>query len=143
MVADYFGVAFLNVMHAIAADRGEAAGLALEAGVDIELPSGDAYLEPLAALVRTAAAVEAIVDRAVLRALKQKEELGLLEPDVYEDAPPASRGPRLARSTVTSPGGSPRSRWCCSRTTACCRCRGTTAGARRRHRARTPTAPRR
>jgi beta-glucosidase-like glycosyl hydrolase len=89
VVADYFGVAFLNVMHAIAADRGAAAAAALEAGVDIELPSGDAYLEPLAALVTDGTVPVEIVDRAVLRALKQKEELGLLEPDVYEDAPPA------------------------------------------------------
>jgi beta-glucosidase len=89
VVADYFGVAFLNVMHAIAADRGGAAAAALEAGVDVELPSGDAYLEPLAALVTDGTVPVEIVDRAVLRTLKQKEELGLLEPDVYEDAPPA------------------------------------------------------
>lgn len=89
VVADYFGVAFLTVMHAIAADRGAAAAAALEAGVDVELPSGDAYLEPLAALVTDGTVPVEIVDRAVLRALKQKEELGLLEPDVYEDAPPA------------------------------------------------------
>jgi beta-glucosidase len=89
VVADYFGVAFLNVMHAIAADRGTAAAAALEAGVDVELPSGDAYLEPLAALVMDGTVPVEIVDRAVLRTLKQKEELGLLEPGVYEDAPPA------------------------------------------------------
>ncbi|GAB2469735.1 glycoside hydrolase family 3 N-terminal domain-containing protein [Promicromonospora xylanilytica] len=89
VVADYFGVAFLNVMHAIAADRGAAAAAALEAGVDIELPSGDAYLEPLAALVMDGTVPIELVDRSVLRALEQKEELGLLEPDVYEDAPPA------------------------------------------------------
>lgn len=89
VVADYFGVAFLNVMHAIAADRGAAAAAALEAGVDVELPSGDAYLEPLAALVTDGSVPVEIVDRAVLRALAQKEELGLLEPGVYEDEPPA------------------------------------------------------
>ncbi|MET0787996.1 MAG: glycoside hydrolase family 3 N-terminal domain-containing protein [Cellulomonas sp.] len=88
VVADYFAVAFLQVMHAIAADRGEAAALALEAGIDIELPSGDAYLEPLADRVRAGALDEAFVDRAVLRALAQKEELGLLEPDAFEDEPP-------------------------------------------------------
>jgi beta-glucosidase-like glycosyl hydrolase len=90
VVADYFGVAFLTVMHAIAADRGAAAAAALEAGVDVELPSGDAYLEPLAALVTDGTVPVEIVDRAVLRALRQKEELGLLEPEAYEDAPPAA-----------------------------------------------------
>jgi len=81
VVADYFGVAFLTVMHAVVADRGRAAALALEAGVDIELPSGDAYLEPLIALIKAGEVDEALVDRAVLRALKQKEELGLLDED--------------------------------------------------------------
>ncbi|WP_020017782.1 beta-glucosidase family protein [Promicromonospora sukumoe] len=89
VVADYFGVAFLSVMHAIAADRGAAAAAALQAGVDVELPSGDAYLEPLAALVKDGDVPVEVVDRAVLRALAQKEELGLLDPDVYEDEAPA------------------------------------------------------
>ncbi|WP_369370153.1 beta-glucosidase [Promicromonospora sp. Populi] len=89
VVADYFGVAFLAVMHAAAADRGTAAAAALEAGVDIELPSGDAYLEPLAALVAAGTVPVEIVDRAVLRALRQKEELGLLDPEAYEGDPPA------------------------------------------------------
>ena len=88
VVADYFAVAFLQVMHAIAADRGEAAALALEAGIDIELPTGDAYLQPLAERVRAGALDLAFVDRAVLRALTQKEELGLLDPEAFEDEPP-------------------------------------------------------
>ncbi|WP_181430178.1 glycoside hydrolase family 3 N-terminal domain-containing protein [Curtobacterium sp. MCPF17_018] len=88
VVADYFSVAFLEVMHGIAADRGEAAALALEAGVDVELPTGDAYLAPLVERVRSGQVDEALVDRAVLRVLRQKERLGLLEPDAFaEDAP--------------------------------------------------------
>ncbi len=89
VVADYFAVAFLEVMQAIASDRGEAAALALTAGIDIELPAGDAYLAPLADQVRTGAISEAYVDRAVLRALRQKEALGLLEPDAFASGPPA------------------------------------------------------
>jgi beta-glucosidase len=88
VVADYFAVAFLEVMHRVAADRGEAAALALRAGIDVELPNGDAYLEPLAEQVRSGLLDEGFVDRAVLRALNQKEELGLLEPDAFEDEPP-------------------------------------------------------
>jgi beta-glucosidase-like glycosyl hydrolase len=88
VVADYFAVAFLEVMHGIAADRGEAAALALRAGIDIELPTGDAYLQPLADRVRAGDLDEAFVDRAVLRALSQKEELGLLDPGAFEDEPP-------------------------------------------------------
>src|SRR5690606_26953398 len=78
VVADYFGVAFLHLLHEVAADLGEAAALALTAGIDIELPSGDAYLQPLAEAVRSGRVDEALVDRAVLRALRQKEDLGLL-----------------------------------------------------------------
>ncbi|WP_220034885.1 glycoside hydrolase family 3 N-terminal domain-containing protein [Curtobacterium sp. MCPF17_031] len=88
VVADYFAIAFLEVMHAVAADRGEAAALALEAGIDVELPTGDAYLRPLVERVRSGQLDEAYVDRAVLRALAQKEALGLLDPDAYEDEPP-------------------------------------------------------
>lgn len=89
VVADYFSVAFLEVMHAIAADRGHAAALALKAGIDIELPSGDAYLQPLADRIRAGKFDEAYVDRAVARALAQKEALGLLDDDAYEDEAPS------------------------------------------------------
>ncbi|RMB62473.1 beta-xylosidase/alpha-l-arabinosidase [Tessaracoccus antarcticus] len=88
VVADYFSVAFLAVMHGVARDLGEAGQLALMAGIDVELPTGDAYLEPLAGQVRAGLLDEGYVDRAVLRVLAQKEELGLLEADVYEDEPP-------------------------------------------------------
>ncbi|UFS61216.1 glycoside hydrolase family 3 C-terminal domain-containing protein [Subtercola endophyticus] len=86
VVSDYFAVAFLQSMHAVASDRGHAAQLALEAGIDVELPSGDTYLEPLAERVREGLVPEALVDRAVLRVLAQKEELGLL--DARFDEPP-------------------------------------------------------
>ncbi len=89
VVSDYFGVAFLEVMHGVAASSGEAAGRALAAGVDVELPTGNAYLEPLAVAVRSGQVDEVLVDRAVLRALAQKEELGLLDDDAFADEPPA------------------------------------------------------
>jgi beta-glucosidase-like glycosyl hydrolase len=79
VVSDYFSVAFLELMHAVAADRGEAAELALTAGIDVELPTGDAFLEPLLERVRAGLADETLIDRAVLRVLTQKEELGLLD----------------------------------------------------------------
>ncbi|PPG50235.1 glycosyl hydrolase [Rathayibacter sp. AY2B3] len=86
VVADYFAVAFLHLMHAVAADLGEAAELALAAGIDVELPTGDAFLAPLAARIRAGEADEALVDRAVLRVLAQKERLGLLDAR-FDDAP--------------------------------------------------------
>ena len=89
VVADYFGVAFLRLLHHIADDLGEAAGLALTAGVDIELPTGDAYTAPLAEAVRAGRVDESLVDRAVLRVLHQKLELGLLDA-TFDDEPPST-----------------------------------------------------
>ncbi len=111
VAADYFGVAFLHLLHGVAADLGEAAELALEAGVDIELPTGDAYLGPLRERVEDGRTPVALVDRAVLRVLQQKEELGLLDADFSADDgededvdldPPAHRAlaRRLAERSV-------------------------------------------
>ncbi|SDQ64977.1 beta-glucosidase [Microbacterium sp. cf332] len=88
VVSDYFSVAFLHTMHAVAHDRGEAAQLALEAGIDVELPTGDAYVGPLAERVRAGLVDETLVDRAVRRVLTQKEELGLLD-ETFETPPTA------------------------------------------------------
>ena len=89
VVADYFGIAFLHNQHAVATDLGGAAAQALTAGVDIELPTGQAYLQPLVDQVRAGAVPEELVDRAVLRALRQKSELGLLDPDFEVEVPEA------------------------------------------------------
>jgi beta-glucosidase len=88
VVADYFGVAFLEVLHGLAGDLADAAGQALAAGVDVELPSGNAYLEPLRLAIEEGRVPEALVDRAVERVLRQKEELGLLDA-TFDDAPPS------------------------------------------------------
>lgn len=79
VVADYFGVAFLRLLHRVADDLGEAAALALTAGVDVELPTGDAFLAPLKAAVEAGHVDIALVDRALSRVLLQKERLGLLD----------------------------------------------------------------
>ena len=86
VVADYFAVAFLQSLHGVAGDLGEAAAQALTAGIDVELPTGTAYLAPLAELVRSGAVDEALVDRALLRVLGQKERLGLLDATFDPDA---------------------------------------------------------
>ncbi|GAB3843020.1 glycoside hydrolase family 3 N-terminal domain-containing protein [Micromonospora andamanensis] len=88
VVADYFGVAFLNLLHQVAADHADAAVQALTAGVDIELPTGDAYLT-LADSVRAGRLDESVIDQAVLRVLRQKLELGLLDA-TFTDEPAAS-----------------------------------------------------
>jgi beta-xylosidase len=87
VVADYFGVSFLQTLHRIAGGSGHAASLALTAGVDVELPFVRCYGEPLLAAVRDGSVPESLVDRAARRVLRQKAELGLLDPD-WSPAPP-------------------------------------------------------
>lgn len=89
VVADYFSVAFLQTLHGVAADAGDAAAQALLAGIDVELPTGTAFLEPLAARVRDGRTDEALVDRALRRVLAQKERLGLLDATAADFDPAA------------------------------------------------------
>ncbi|RVX41778.1 beta-glucosidase [Nonomuraea polychroma] len=90
VVADYFAVAFLHTLHAVAADAEDAAVQALSAGIDVELPTGVTYLEPLKQAVTSGRIEESLIDRALRRVLRQKAALGLLDDD-YE--PAALTGP--------------------------------------------------
>ncbi|WP_199443733.1 glycoside hydrolase family 3 N-terminal domain-containing protein [Umezawaea beigongshangensis] len=81
VVADYFAVKFLQTLHGVAADETHAAGLALAAGIDVELPTVRCYGEPLLRAVERGEVDEALVDRALRRVLAQKVQLGLLDPD--------------------------------------------------------------
>jgi len=83
VVADYYAIPQLQDLHHVAANKSEAAKLALEAGVDIELPEPDAYPH-LIELVKTGKISEAAIDRAVARNLRAKFLLGLFE-DPYVD----------------------------------------------------------
>jgi beta-xylosidase len=80
VVSDYWALAFLVMTHHLAADLEDAAGLALAAGVDVELPDTLAFAT-LTERVRRGELAESLVDRAARRVLLQKAELGLLDPD--------------------------------------------------------------
>ncbi|MER6127813.1 glycoside hydrolase family 3 N-terminal domain-containing protein [Streptomyces sp. NPDC001795] len=88
VVADYFGISFLESAHHVAASPGQAGALALTAGVDVELPAVRCFGTPLLEAVRAGQVPEPSVDRAVLRVLTQKCELGLLDPDWAPQPPP-------------------------------------------------------
>ncbi|MGA5808614.1 glycoside hydrolase family 3 N-terminal domain-containing protein [Streptomyces cellulosae] len=94
VVADYFGIAFLKTLHGIAGDFADAAGAALKAGVDIELPTVKTFGAPLVEAVTEGRVPEALIDRALRRVLTQKAELGLLDPD-WSPVPPAFDGADL------------------------------------------------
>ena len=83
LISDYAAVEEL-IPHGIAEDKKEAAKLAIEAGVDIDMMS-DVYLHYLKELVESGEVEESLVDEAVLRILKLKNDLGLFE-HPYKDA---------------------------------------------------------
>ncbi|MDG4781876.1 glycoside hydrolase family 3 N-terminal domain-containing protein [Micromonospora sp. WMMD961] len=79
VVADYFSVRFLETLHGVAGGAADAARLALRAGIDVELPTVDAFGAPLVEAVRRGEVDEALIDCALRRVLIQKIELGLLD----------------------------------------------------------------
>lgn len=77
VVADWNGIGQI-VFQGVAADRREAARLAIHAGVDLDMVSA-AYLEHLEELVESGEVDAALVDDAVRRVLRLKFRLGLFE----------------------------------------------------------------
>lgn len=78
VVADYFTTNQLIDAHRVAATKADAAKMALEAGLDCELPATDTYAH-IPDLVAEGALDESLVDRSVRRVLALKFELGLFE----------------------------------------------------------------
>lgn len=97
VVADYFAIAFLRSLHGVVGDWGDAAGAALRAGIDVELPTVHTFGSPLEEAVAAGRVDEELIDRALRRVLAQKEELGLLSAD-WNPLPPA-----LADKDFSSP----------------------------------------
>ena len=89
VVADYTAVEMLMQHHHVAETRGEAARLALLAGLDMELPATDCYGSPLKAEIEAGRIAQTVVDTAVRRVLRLKFQLGLFE-NPYVDAESAS-----------------------------------------------------
>ena len=87
VVSDYEAVDQLRRMHFVARDKSDAARIALEAGLDIELPFRDCYGGPLHEAIANGDVAEDILDRAVLRVLAAKEKLGLFSESVGADQP--------------------------------------------------------
>ena len=78
IVSDYAAIPELDYFHHVAADVGEAARLALAAGVDSDLPDGVAF-RTLADQVRAGKVSVAAVDAACARMLTLKFRAGLFE----------------------------------------------------------------
>ena len=84
-ISDYDAVGEL-VTHGVAENLKEAVRMALEAGCDIDMVRS-AYYQYLPELVREGTLPESLVDQAVMRVLRLKNELGLFE-NPYHGADP-------------------------------------------------------
>ncbi|WP_101295963.1 glycoside hydrolase family 3 N-terminal domain-containing protein [Halegenticoccus soli] len=83
VVSDYESVAFLKDEHGVASSYDDAATMALEAGLDVELPASECY-PTLVEAVENGDLAEETVDTAVRRVLRTKIRKGLLD-DPYVD----------------------------------------------------------
>ena len=117
VVSDYFGIQQLVSRQKVAVDLGRRRGQSLNAGVDIELPDGNAFLQ-LAGMIKDGRVTMARIDRAVSRILEMKMIAGLFE-HPYVDVDEAERAvehagpsrPRARRRTaVDRPAREPQPR---------------------------------
>ena len=77
LITDYAAIAEL-MAHGVAADKKEAARMAMEAGVDIDMCT-DCYASQLEGLIREGTIRQEQLDAAVWRVLCLKNRLGLFE----------------------------------------------------------------
>ncbi len=108
VVADYFTPLLLILSHRIAADRMDAAVLALEAGLDIELPDSACYKHLTRAVESGRISIE-LIDRSARRNLALKFRLGLFEnpcvdeeraPEVFQSPEARQLARRLAERSI-------------------------------------------
>lgn len=79
VVSDYFAIDMIGAYHHVTQNKSESAAMALQAGIDVELPSLDCYGEPLQQALEAGAVDMALVDEAVGRVLRMKFKLGVFE----------------------------------------------------------------
>ena len=90
VVSDYSAIDMLVDYHRVASDKKEAAKLALEAGIDVELPSKDCYDIPLKKALKEGLISEDLINESLRRILRVKFRLGLFE-DPYVNVDDISR----------------------------------------------------
>jgi beta-glucosidase len=94
MISDFGAVGEL-IAHGVAGDLAEAAGLALAAGIDIDMAS-EAYPKGLAEALSRGLITEAQIDAAVTRVLLLKARLGLFDDAFRRGATPVTPAQREA-----------------------------------------------
>ena len=79
VVSDYEAVLMIHNFHYMAKDLSTAGSLALQAGIDVELPTVVCYGEPMKEALESGALSMETIDLAVERHLDKKQALGLFE----------------------------------------------------------------
>ncbi|MFN8528764.1 MAG: glycoside hydrolase family 3 protein, partial [Anaerolineae bacterium] len=79
VVSDYFTIAQFVDYHHLTTDRTEAARMALEVGMDIELPTPNGYGDPLLSGLESGSIEMSLVDACVKRVLSTKFEMGIFD----------------------------------------------------------------
>ena len=79
VVSDYQAVTMIHDYHKAAVDKSAAAALALNAGIDVELPVTDCYCDPLKIALNAGDISLEQVDTSVHRHLQKKFEIGLFD----------------------------------------------------------------
>jgi beta-glucosidase len=102
IISDYAAIAEL-VVHGVAADLGDAAALALRAGIDLDM-MGFAYAGGLPLALERGLVAEHDIDAAVTRVLGLKERLGLFDDPYRTDGKPARHRQRAARKLARDAG---------------------------------------
>ncbi len=85
VVSDYEAVSMIHNFHYLAPDWSTAACLALEAGIDVELPTINCYGDPLRYALEAGRISLETVEQAVFRHLQKKVELGLFDNPYVEE----------------------------------------------------------
>jgi beta-glucosidase len=79
VASDYDAIRMLKEYHRVVASLAEAGALALQAGIDIELPLSDCFNQELRERIDNGTVPVTVLDRAVSRVLRVKFQLGLFE----------------------------------------------------------------
>ena len=125
VASDYIGVEMIATAHQLTADLGEAARLALVAGVDCRA-AADRRLRRSRSRPpsRTAGSTTTTLDAAVARVLRMKFRLGLFDRPYVAVRDEADLRRAGRRRGPSPPARSPSARWSWSRTTGSCRSTG-------------------
>ena len=107
VVSDYAGIEMLQTAHRLTDDPEVVAAMALEAGVDLELPRLSAYAGPLRAALEAGRVGEALLDEAVGRILRIKFRAGPVRPPVPRRADRGGAGRAGRRRGAARPRAGP------------------------------------